>query len=79
VWGIAVVRKNKEEVIREQAKEPIKEGTVYVHFFPHGMIEQTVIYLEDNSDHKSTLWVQPLVGRSTVYDRYVNYEEILKK
>lgn len=68
-----------KDIKTEQAKELATEGTVYTHFFPHGMIEQTVVHLQDNSQHQSTLWVQPLVGRTRVIDRYVPYEEVLKE
>ncbi len=66
-----------EDVTTEQAKDPIKEGLAYTHFFPHGIIEQTVIHLQDTSNHHATLVIAPLVGRTRVIDRYVPSEEAL--
>jgi len=67
-----------EDVATEQSPEAITEEKAYTHFFPNGMIEQTVVHLKDNSNHRATLVIQPLVGRSTVYDRFVSREEALK-
>lgn len=64
-----------EDVMTEQTGEPITEGRAYTHFFPHGLIEQSLIHLKDNSGHKATLVVPPLVGRSKVFPRYVTREE----
>lgn len=66
-----------EDVKTEQAKEPFKEGTVYTHFFPHGIIEQTVIHLKDTSNHHSTLVIAPTVGRTRVVERFIPAEEAL--
>lgn len=66
-----------EDVATEQSPEPIKEGRALVHIFPHGIIEQTIIHLKDNSNHKATLVLQPLVGKTKVYERYVTKEEAL--
>jgi hypothetical protein len=66
-----------EDVTTEQSKDPIKEGMAYTHFFPHGIIEQTVIHIKDTSNHHATLVIAPLVGRTKVIDRYVPSEEAL--
>ncbi|MBY0470824.1 prepilin-type N-terminal cleavage/methylation domain-containing protein [bacterium] len=64
-----------EDIITEQGKEPVKNGIAYTHFFPHGMTEQTIIHLKDNADHKMTLVISPLLGRTQVFQRYVGPEE----
>jgi prepilin-type N-terminal cleavage/methylation domain-containing protein len=66
-----------EDVTTEQTKDPITQGTAYTHFFPHGIIEQTVIHLKDTSNHRATLIVAPLVGRTKVIERYVDAKEAL--
>lgn len=66
-----------EDVKTEQSKDPFKEGLAYTHFFPHGIIEQTVIHLKDTSSHHATLVIAPIVGRTKVIDRYVPFEEAL--
>lgn len=66
-----------EDVKTEQREEPFTEGVVYTHFFPHGIIEQTVIHLKDTSNHHSTLVIEPTVGRTKVIERFVPAEEAL--
>lgn len=67
-----------EDIITEQSKEPITTGEVFTHFFPHGITEQTIIHLKDNSNHQVTLVVSPIVGRTEVYERYASKEEITR-
>ncbi len=66
-----------EDVSTEQTPDVITEGKAYTHFFPHGMIEQTVIHLKDNSNHQATLVIEPLVGRTKLFQRFVSKEEAL--
>lgn len=66
-----------EDVTTEQTKEPITDGFAYTHFFPHGIIEQTVIHLKDTSNHQATLVIAPIVGRTKVIERYVPSKEAL--
>ena len=66
-----------EDVTTEQSKDPITEGMAYTHFFPHGVIEQTVIHLKDTSNHQATLVLAPIVGRTRVIERYVPSKEAL--
>ncbi len=68
-----------EDVITEQNDQAIVEGQAYIHFFPGGMIEQSMIHLQDNSSHKATLVVQPIVGRTRVYDRHIPKEEVFSQ
>jgi general secretion pathway protein H len=64
------------DVHTEQLKDPVTEGRAYVLFFPGGLIEQSLIHIQDNSNHKSTLVIQPIVGRTKVFDRFVSKEEV---
>jgi prepilin-type N-terminal cleavage/methylation domain-containing protein len=66
-----------EDVTTEQSKDAIKEGVAYTHFFPHGIIEQTVIHLKDTSNHEATLVVAPLVGKTKVIERRIEAKEAL--
>jgi prepilin-type N-terminal cleavage/methylation domain-containing protein len=68
-----------DEIFTGQSKEPIKEGLAYTHFFPHGITEQTVLHLSDTSDHKVSLVIAPLVGKTDVYDHYISAEEAFGK
>ena len=66
-----------EDIVTEQNKEPITEGVAYTHFFPHGLIEQTVIHLKDESKHQITLVIEPLIGRTRMIERYVKASEAI--
>jgi prepilin-type N-terminal cleavage/methylation domain-containing protein len=66
-----------EDVTTEQNPEPVTRGLAYTHFFPHGIIEQTVIHLQDTANHKSTLVITPIVGRTRVIERYVPAKEAI--
>ena len=64
-----------EDIMTQLGDEPITSGIAYSHFFPHGMSEQTIIHLQDQSNHHSSLVLTSLVGQSELYDRYVGKEE----
>jgi general secretion pathway protein H len=68
-----------EDIVSQQSREPINEGTAYTHFFPNGLSEQTIIHLKDQSKHQASLTVTPLLGNTELYDRYVNGSEIFGK
>ncbi len=64
-----------EDLVTQQSPEPITEGTAYTHFFPHGLIEQTIIHLKDQSSHKVSLVISPVVGKTDMYERYLTAKE----
>ncbi len=64
-----------EDVIPEGAEEPIREGMAYLHIFPHGLAEQAIIHLKDKSNHHVTLVVQPVVGKTKSFGRYLTGKE----
>jgi general secretion pathway protein H len=66
---------NFAEVYSEQSPDPIREGLAYTHFFPHGLTEQTLIHLQDSSNHKVSLVINPISGRSRLMDGHVTREE----
>ena len=68
-----------EDVLTEGAKEPFSSGKAYTHFFPHGITEQTLIHLKDNSKHQTTLVISPLIGRTQVVDRYLKDREVYEE
>jgi prepilin-type N-terminal cleavage/methylation domain-containing protein len=67
------------DVMNQQTKEPVKEGSAYTHFFPQGLTEQTIVHLQDSSGHKASLVIAPLAGKTDVYDHYVTMEEAFAK
>ncbi|MGZ3686751.1 MAG: pilus assembly FimT family protein [Bdellovibrionota bacterium] len=68
-----------EDVKNSQSTEPLTEGTAYTHFFPHGLIEQTVLHLKDDSGHHVTLEIEPLNGQTNVYDYYVSAKDLAEQ
>jgi prepilin-type N-terminal cleavage/methylation domain-containing protein len=68
-----------EDIITQQSLEPLSEGIAYTHFFPHGLTEQSIIHLTDQSKHKASLVITPLIGNTDLYDRYVNGAEVFGK
>lgn len=65
-----------EDIYTEQSPEAFTSGLAYCHFFPQGTIEKTLIHLKDNSSHFATLFVEPLVGRTRVFQRRIEIKEI---
>jgi type II secretion system protein H len=64
-----------EDVITQQSPDPITEGVAFTHFFPHGLIEQTIIHLQDKSKHHVSLVIAPMVGKTDMYERYLTEAE----
>ena len=65
-----------EDIVTEQSAEPLTEGLGYTHFFPHGIAEQTIIHLKDQSKHKVSLVISPIVGHTDLYERYLTRKEL---
>lgn len=68
-----------EDIISQAGTEPITEGMAYTHFFPHGVAEQTLIHIRDQSKHQASLVITPLLGQVDFYGRYVKQDEIFSK
>ena len=62
------------QILTEQSPEPITTGKAYTHFFPNGIIEQSILYLEDNQKNKLSLVIRPLVGKTQVMTGHVSRE-----
>jgi prepilin-type N-terminal cleavage/methylation domain-containing protein len=67
------------DIESEKDKAPITEGIAYTHFFPHGMSEQTLIHLRDTSDHKVTLHVAPILGRTRMIEGSASLKEVMSE
>ncbi len=64
-----------EDITNQQSQEPITVGTAYTHFFPHGIVEKTIIHIKDSADHHFSLVIAPITGRTELYERYVSAKE----
>lgn len=61
-----------KDILTEQFQEPIDAGIAYTHFFPHGITEQTIIHLNDSEEHKISLVISSLIGRTKVIPNHVS-------
>ncbi len=61
-----------EDVVTQQSKDPLINGTAYTHFFPHGIVERTIIHLKDSADHHFSLVISPITGRTELYENYID-------
>lgn len=66
------------DVYTSQSELPLTEGKAYTHFFPNGVTEQTVVRLMDSQEHKISLVVNSLVGKTKVYNEHVDPKKILE-
>jgi general secretion pathway protein H len=64
-----------EDILTQKSEDPITSGTAYTHFFPHGLVEQTLIHLKDDSKNQQTLLIWPVLGRTRVEKRYLTLQE----
>ncbi len=63
-----------KDIITAHLKKPQEAGTVVAHIFPHGFMEKLIVHLKDSYDRESTLVVNPVSGKSRVFDRYEKVE-----
>lgn len=60
-----------DEIKTEQSKEWKTSGIAYTHIFPHGITEKTVIHIKDNGEHKITLILTAILGKTKQMDGYI--------
>ena len=53
----------------------VNKGEAYIHFFPGGYVERSVIHLKDDADNEMTLFVHPLTGRVVIKEGYVEAQK----
>lgn len=68
-----------DDLYTQITKDPITTGIAYTHFFPHGVSEQTLIHLEDSSEHKQSLVISPILGKTDLYERFITREEAFER
>ena len=52
----------------------VRHGIAYTEFVPNGLVENTVIHLENDEERVFTLIIKPLTGNVKVYDSYIKVE-----
>lgn len=71
------------KVMTEGVAKPVEAGQIFIHFFPNGFVERSALYLVKTSDLEDeelypedyeiyTVMVEPLTGRSAIYDTLVD-------
>lgn len=68
-----------KDIIVRQGAEPVKQGQAYTHFFPHGVIEPTLIHFVDEAQHSFSLVISSTVGKTDFYERNVEPTEAFGK
>ena len=67
-----------KDILTQRDEEAITEGTVYTHFFPHGVTEQTIIHIQDDQDHEITLVITAIIGQTRLIKGYAPREEVFQ-
>ncbi len=62
----------------EDFEKPITEGKAYIHFFPQGLIQRSIIHLTDGKDRNISLIINPLTGRTDVEGSIVTLQDLNK-
>lgn len=53
----------------------VSKGKAFIHFFPGGFTEMTVIHLIDQAENEMTLVTSPLTGKVKIYKGYVDVKQ----
>ncbi len=67
-----------DDVETETSNKPITEGKAFIHFFPQGLVQKTVIHLNGGDKLKWSLIVNPLTAETTIRDEYVKLRDLQK-
>jgi len=54
----------------------VTKGSAFTQFFPSGVVTRTTIHLKEDSQSHSTLLINPLTGRVTAFDRYLEVKDL---
>tara|TARA_Y100000590_G_scaffold433207_1_gene550010 strand:- start:2845 stop:3471 length:627 start_codon:yes stop_codon:yes gene_type:complete len=68
-----------KDIISEQSVEPITEGVTFTHIFPNGLTEKTIIHLQDQDQHETSLVISTVIGKTRVFEYYIKEEEVFAK
>ena len=67
---------NFEDVQYDSKAKPITQGAAYIHYFPEGLVQQTVIHLGDGKNIHWTLIINPLTGYTDILKERREYKDI---
>jgi general secretion pathway protein H len=57
-------------------KEPITTGTVYIHFSPEGLVEQSALQIGNGKNLTWTLLFNPLTGHADLVDKALSLRDV---
>ncbi len=60
----------------ENLDSPVSEGKAYIHFFPQGLIQKSIIHLTSGLNKEISLIINPLTGRTDVEDKVVTLKDV---
>lgn len=67
---------NFSAIETENMDQPVTEGKAYIHFFPQGLIERSVIRMIDSNKKEISLIINPLTGRTDVIEGAVQLKDV---
>lgn len=56
--------------------DPTNEGTTYIHFFPHGLVEEAAIYISDGEKLNWTIAFHPVTGKTDIFSKDIPLKEL---
>jgi hypothetical protein len=65
-----------EDVESSAYPKPVTEGQAFVHFFPEGLVQETIIHLTDGKDMHWSLVINPLTADTEVLTTYKKLKDI---
>lgn len=65
-----------DEVEIGSKAKAISGGVAYIHFFPSGLTEESIIHLSDRKTLNWSIALNPLTGRAQIYEKKVTLREL---
>ena len=59
--------------------EKITSGTIYIHYLPEGLVDESAIHIKYSEDIQWTLSIHPLTGKVDILNQPMSLKEILER
>ncbi len=64
-----------ESIELDGVESPLKEGKVYINFYPSGLVDETAIHLKMGAN-QWTLAIHPLTGKAEIASKFIALRDI---
>lgn len=68
-----------QDVEVASVEDKVTSGTVYIHYFPQGFVDESVIHIKYNKEIQWTIAIHPLTGKTESSSKYIRLKEILDR